>query len=313
MTDVIEFFEKLYRLMQQEQLWGPLAVVLPTIGVVSFLAGRHFPKYPIVVTSRNPDTQPVRDARINELECEIKDLRHEITLARSETKDLRDQLDTTHTQNTELGAQLAVAQAENEGLCGLLATAQATIKDLGEKLATLGQRLDNARRSVSPSGPGIWMATEPDRSNNYTSGLKNSIPVYVVANLKGGVGKTTIATGLAAHFANPFGDPGRKSERVLLIDLDFQGSLSSMALTTVDRIPDRDDISRASRLISGGANASTLMHMRQRVKGLEGLPRGRVGEFHAIPAYYDIAQAENRLMVEWLIGGQQVRHTISFG
>ena len=42
--------------------------------------------------------------------------------------------------------------------------------------------------------------------------------------------------------------------------------------------------------------------MHQRVKGLDNLPNGDLIEFYAVPAYYDLAQAENRLMVEWLIG-----------
>jgi ribosome-dependent ATPase len=89
-------------------------------------------------------------------------------------------------------------------------------------------------------GPGLWLAKEPKFPNNYHV-IKSSIPIFTVANLKGGVGKTTIATGLAAHFVNPLGKPDRKRERVLLIDLDFQGSLSSMALTTQNRIPQNGD------------------------------------------------------------------------
>ena len=132
--------------------------------------------------------------------------------------------------------------------------------------------------------------------------IRSSIPIYTVANLKGGVGKTTITTGLAGHFANPFGDPRRKKERVLIIDLDFQGSLSSMALTTANCIPENGSISRAAELISGDCTGAGLINMHQRVKGLDNLANGHLVELYAIPAYYDLAQAENRLMVEWLIG-----------
>lgn len=50
-------------------------------------------------------------------------------------------------------------------------------------------------------------------------------------NFKGGVGKTTLAANLAAAFASgnynsPDGEPQKKPLRVLVVDLDFQGTLS---------------------------------------------------------------------------------------
>ena len=302
MTDVSEFFDKLYRLLQQEQLWGPLAVVLPTIGVVSFLAGRYFPRHTIIVAPNSPADPPRPDPRMGELERKVRALEGELTSARAANGELRQQLVTASAKINELGQLLAAAQSEAEVAVAQLTAAQVEIRDLCEQLAAVRARLDNARTGVSPTGPGIWLATDPCPPNDYAQRLRTSIPIYVVANFKGGVGKTTVATGLAAHFANPFRDPSRACERVLLIDLDFQGSLSSMALTTSDRIPAEGETSRASRLISGSADSAALAHMRQRVKDLDKLPGGQAVEFYAVPAYYDLAQAENRLMVEWLIG-----------
>ena len=54
--------------------------------------------------------------------------------------------------------------------------------------------------------------------------LKSSrLPIFVIANLKGGVGKTTLTAYLAKMLA-------RQGLRVLLIDFDNQGSLSSFML-----------------------------------------------------------------------------------
>ena len=70
---------------------------------------------------------------------------------------------------------------------------------------------------------------------------KSRIPILSIANLKGGVGKTTIAANLSGYFsseATSVRDATRRC-RVLAIDLDFQGSLSSVLLKYDDRVPPR--------------------------------------------------------------------------
>jgi cellulose biosynthesis protein BcsQ len=49
--------------------------------------------------------------------------------------------------------------------------------------------------------------------------MQDSIPIVLFANLKGGVGKTTLAANLTSYFEI------QHAERVLAINLDFQGSL----------------------------------------------------------------------------------------
>jgi cellulose biosynthesis protein BcsQ len=185
-------------------------------------------------------------------------------------------------------------------------------EELRAKLAIGPEAVRRLREAVAETGPGLWLAVPPKFPSNYHL-VKSGIPILTVANLKGGVGKTTIATGLAAHFANPFAVPTRNRERVLLIDLDFQGSLSSMALTRDQRIPSRGQLSRATLLLSGNRDGADLIQMHQRVKGLDALQNGGSVQFYAIPAYYDLAQAENRLMVEWLLsdGSKDMRYNLA--
>lgn len=136
-------------------------------------------------------------------------------------------------------------------------------------------------------GKGIWL-TEPIRHpKGYPGWFAKGLPVLVIANLKGGVGKTTIAANLAAYFATA---PAPK--RVLLIDLDFQGSLSSMVLQDDQRLPVAWQDSKAGRLISGDKDPNWPSDVAVQIPGLP---------VWVIPSYYDLAQAENRLLVEWLL------------
>lgn len=77
---------------------------------------------------------------------------------------------------------------------------------------------DAARRALQQPSP---FAETPSR-----------IPIIAVGNLKGGVGKTTLAANLGAFLADE--QHGRLDGRkpVLFIDLDFQGSLSSILISS---------------------------------------------------------------------------------
>jgi hypothetical protein len=128
-------------------------------------------------------------------------------------------------------------------------------------------------------GKGIWLTEPIRRPKGYAGWFARGLPILVVANLKGGLGKTTIAANLAAYFAK------EKSKRVLLIDLDFQGSLSSMVLRDDQGLPKEWQDSKAARLISGDKDPNWPSDIAVQVAGLN---------VWAIPAYYDVAQAERR-------------------
>jgi chromosome partitioning protein len=68
----------------------------------------------------------------------------------------------------------------------------------------------------------VWLTTPIERPRDYWRAVANS-RTLAIANLKGGVGKTTLAANLSACLAKDW------QKCVLLIGLDFQGSLSAMA------------------------------------------------------------------------------------
>lgn len=148
-------------------------------------------------------------------------------------------------------------------------------------------------------GPGFWLKKPICPPPNYKLRMQASIPILMIANLKGGVGKTTLAANLAAHFSMKWKKSrsnGNEDEalRVLLIDLDFQGSLSSMT------VPDEDRLvlpSKANKLVSGEIGDGLQRNSAPRVSR----PGMRPISCWTVPAYYDLSQAENRILVEWLL------------
>jgi cellulose biosynthesis protein BcsQ len=156
------------------------------------------------------------------------------------------------------------------------------------------RRLDRALAAVGPEGNGLWLATPIHKPSNYAHSLRTSVPIIVVANLKGGVGKTTVAANLLAHYTN------KKQERVLGIDLDFQGSLTANALSEANRqslltAESDNGLSKSAHLIYG-ADAEWLTLVPDDVNHVPGAK--------LVSTYYSLAGTENRIMVEWLLGNR---------
>lgn len=180
-----------------------------------------------------------------------------------------------------------------------------TRRMLQSRIATLEGRLKRGLGAVARTdhgthtseGTGVWLTrpiTCPWSDNEYRGVLARSIPIWVFANLKGGVGKTTNAANLAGYYA--LRSLNAREKPILLIDGDYQGSLSSMCASDEIRVPHAGHDSLSTRLISGDMSVLELLNAIpvQHPEMVANLP------LRVIPAHYDLAQAENRLMVEWL-------------
>lgn len=181
----------------------------------------------------------------------------------------------------------------------ILAAGKAMV-DLVSKGIDYHRRLARARNAVSRKlsstglreGDGVWMLQPIPGETSEQATRHRASRILVVANAKGGVGKTTTVANLGARFARTLPKP------VLMIDLDFQGTLSSMSIAQQEPwVPPKGSDSRASSLISGELDTGSIAN-EMRSAALE--PKLKI-----ITAFYDLAQAENRVMVEWLIGDRK--------
>ena len=169
----------------------------------------------------------------------------------------------------------------------VIAPARRAVVRAFQKMADIWAAESRLRRAINAvNGDGIWLTKPIAQPKDYAMKMRGSKPIITVANLKGGVGKTTIAANLAAFYSIA------KGERVLLIDLDFQGSMSSMLVPRAQMVP-MGTRSKAAVIVSEHISASHFLQMLT--------PVSRMATGHCVPAYYDLAGAENQAMVRWLL------------
>src|SRR5262245_51708307 len=126
--------------------------------------------------------------------------------------------------NRYLTEQLEQVVGERLKLKAGLQSALTKLAEVDGKRTTCESRLKRVRDAFDGHEKDIWLRKPVLKPLLYDSDIQRSIPTVLVANLKGGVGKSTIAVNLAAYFEDVH------DERVLVIDLDYQASTSSMLL-----------------------------------------------------------------------------------
>jgi cellulose biosynthesis protein BcsQ len=162
------------------------------------------------------------------------------------------------------------------------------VRELKAEKAALSEKLKRVHDAFEDDN-NIWLRQPVIKPDRYNASLQSSIPILLIANLKGGVGKTTIAANLAVYFER------QKGERVLAIDLDHQGSLSSMLLPEDAQRSERP--AEAIKSLIGGAASTGIGSFAQRIPILHSRKDSLLIECDDAFGNYEM-----RLLLEWLIG-----------
>lgn len=154
-------------------------------------------------------------------------------------KRLRKDVENRQTDLARLQSDIVEAKAERDDAMSRARSADKMVDVLTEQLSgatkPLNEALEAANRQVirltalinagleasSGDSAAFWSRAPGPRADDYQTAIRDSKPILLFANQKGGVGKTTLSANLAAAFAD-------RGEKVLVVDLDYQGSLTSL-------------------------------------------------------------------------------------
>src|SRR5215475_12302713 len=212
--------------------------------------------------------------------------------ARKERDEARISLQKQLRKVQEQEEALAATAAELTKKTTALSLTAAIQHDQETALKEREQKLGEVRSAFVGQEHDLWClhkARPPSGQNYYNARMaqrQRQKPVILIANLKGGVGKSTLVANLAAYFKEA-------GKRVLVIDGDYQGSLSNMLLAA----DGRDQVApEVNKLLAPGSSAASFQSARY-------LFQRRLGGGSMIVAStYALAAMENRLMIEYLLG-----------
>ncbi|MEZ5953384.1 MAG: AAA family ATPase [Hyphomonas sp.] len=141
-----------------------------------------------------------------------------------------------------------------------------------------------ALKDAFEQGADFWLRDAVNRFRDYDIRREQfSLPTIVVSNLKGGVGKTTITANLAAYYA-------ARKKRVLVLDLDWQGSLANVFNNLSDADNASSDINRILDPLANGLVVVGNLRTGGRIPN----------NIWYITTYKPFSDVENQILVNWI-------------
>lgn len=230
----------------------------------------------------------------------IEVLKQERVAARKDRQAAIDGLESALKERERALNDLAAREAENQERQRKLDELQRELDRNTQGVAGEKSKLNKLLTTLRGNDAGLW-TTFPKvlPFSDYDTRIARRKPLIItIANNKGGVSKTTITGNLLAFFDNQL------KLKVLAIDLDYQGSLSTMLRAEQDQAEARE--SNVNALLERGAGLGSLYAATRRLG--QRLPRSELAS-----AFYELALLEDRLMVEWLLqeGGDDIRYRLA--
>jgi cellulose biosynthesis protein BcsQ len=187
-------------------------VLVPVLGGVDFLIRKWLQKH--------------RDELVISLNRQVADLHADVNRLTGERDTARNDHAAAVQLQVATAADLVAETNRAVELADDLRVSDAQLLELGEVKEALDKKQkthDNRIRRALKMEGAIWTQPVMAGTPPFRPLVQRRTPVVSVLNLKGGVGKTTLTAYLAWALST-------RGYRVLLVDLDLQGSLSSLFL-----------------------------------------------------------------------------------
>ena len=227
-------------------------------------------------------------SKIERLETERDGVATELGESQLDLRDANERLDEAHNDITDLKTLLGERDLEMRRLNKSLAEAV-------DRARRYGGEQEEVRARIQAAVDGeIWTQALAPELQEAHNARRSTIPIIAIGNFKGGVGKTTIAANLGAYFADAAPDTARLSHRVLFIDLDFQGSLS----TTLLNVSGGEGGNRVTQLFNRETEAPQAVAASEPLRN-----RALSGGCRFLDCDYTAAEQEEKLLFQW-VGGE---------